>query len=281
MSEKLSIIQNATTEVSTEVRSYLSNGALQLPTNYSVENALKSAMLTLPAVKNIQNCSSDSIKAALLSMAVQGLNPDKKQCYFIAYGESLNCQRSYLGDVAVAKQVDPEIEDIYAAAVFEGDKFDYEIKRGKIVRIIHGQKLENKNKPIVAAYATVIYKDDTEVSTVMTIEQIKQSWAQSTMKPLNPDGTVKADSTHGKFPEEMAKKTVVHKACKPIIGSSSDATLFGKMIHQYNDAEVEAEIQENANQEYIDTDYSEMLENTDTETGEYIEPEEKKVVEPF
>lgn len=82
----------------------------------------------------------------------------------------------------------------------------------------------------------------------------------------------------------MAKKTVMHKACKPIIGSSSDATLFGRYARQCADeadaAEVEAEVRENANKEMIDADFQEVPENVDLDTGEVIEPE-KKVVEPF
>lgn len=284
MSNKLSLVQSVTTAVSTDVRGYLVHGSLQLPANYSVENALKSAALTLPGVKNFQNCTQESIKASLLSMCVQGLNPDKKQCYFIAYGETMTCQRSYLGDVAVAKQVDPNIEEIYAAAVYQGDEFSYEIKRGKIVSIHHVQKLENKSKSIMAAYATVVYRNSSEVSTVMTIDQIKQAWAQSTSKPFDEKGNLKPDSVHAKFPEEMAKKTVTHKACKPIIGSSSDATLFGQYARQYADeadaAEVEAEVSENANREMIETDFQEVPEGVDPDTGEYTEPE-KKVVEPF
>jgi len=282
MSEKYSIVKSATTAVSTDVRGFLAHGSLQLPANYSVENALKSAALTLPSIKNFQNCTQDSIKSSLLSMCVQGLNPDKNQCYFIAYGETLTCQRSYLGNIAVAKRVDPNIDEIYSAAVYEGDKFDYEIKRGKIVEIHHSQKLENKSKPIVAAYATVVYKNGSEISTVMTIGQIKQAWKQSTSKPVDEKGNLKADSVHAKFPEEMAKKTVISKACKPIIGSSSDSSLFGKYVKQcadvVNTAEVDQEVSENSNREYIDVSANEVPESVDLETGEVIE---KKEAEPF
>lgn len=284
MSQKYSLIKSATTAVSADVRGYLARGALQLPANYSVENALKSAALTLPNVKNFQNCTQDSIKSALLSMCVQGLNPDKKQCYFIAYGETLTLQRSYLGDIAVAKRVDPNIDEIYATAVYEGDKFDYEIKRGKIVAIHHTQKLENKKNPITAAYATVVYKDGSEVSTVMTMDQIKQAWKQSTARPINDDGSLKKDSVHARFPEEMAKKTVIHKACKPIIGSSSDASLFGQYARRCADAadaaKTDEEIRENANREYIDISADEVPKSVDPETGEVIEPAQTEA-EPF
>jgi recombination protein RecT len=284
----LAKVQDATKSVSTEVRGYLSHGALQLPANYSVENALKAAALILPSVKGsnkmpaIESCTADSIKSSLLSMCVQGLNVDKKQCYFIAYGSTLTLQRSYLGDVTVAKRVDPNIDEIYAAAVYEGDKFDYEIKRGKIVEVHHSQKLENKKKPIIAAYATVVYKDGSEISTVMTIDQIKKAWGQSTSKPFDEKGALKPDSVHAKFPEEMAKKTVIHKACKPIIGSSSDASLFSKYARRCADAadaaEVDEEIAENANREYVETEATEPPENVDPETGEVKETQE---AEPF
>ena len=35
---------------------------------------------------------------------LQGLEVDKKQCYFIVYGDKLTMFRSYYGDVAVAKK---------------------------------------------------------------------------------------------------------------------------------------------------------------------------------
>lgn len=273
----LSNISEVTTAVSTQVRGYLSKGTLQLPADYSAENALKAAALMLPEVKNkdgipvLKSCTPDSIKASLLSMCIQGLNPNKRQCYFIAYGEHLTLQRSYFGDIDVAKQVDSSIEDIFAAAVFEGDKFEYTIKRGKIVEINHQQKLENKDKPIVAVYATVVYRDGHEISTVMTWKQLLQAWSQSPTHPVK-DGKLNPNSTHGKFTEEMAKKTVIHRVCKPIIDSSSDQSLFTQFARQTDDVADTAEADskaEHANQEYIDVDNY----NVDPETGEVKEPE--------
>lgn len=268
-------------EVSLQVRDNVMSGGLRLPPDYSADNAIKAALLILPELRDsnkipvLKSCTSDSIKNALFSMAIQGLNPDKKQCYFIAYGNKLAMTRSYFGDIAVAKQVDPQIEDVYPEVVYEGDKFEYEIKRGKIVGISHGQKIENKGNEIIAAYATVVYKDGKELSTVMTFEQIKQAWKQSNTKPVNADGTLNPNSTHAKFSEEMAKKTVTHKACKSIINSSSDANLFTQYAKKSSDEadaiESKAEIEENANA-------IEMEPFIDMETGEVIEVEES---DPF
>lgn len=72
----LSNISEVTTAVSTQVRSYLSKGTLQLPADYSAENALKAAALMLPEVKNkdgipvLKSCTPDSIKASLMSMCI-------------------------------------------------------------------------------------------------------------------------------------------------------------------------------------------------------------------
>lgn len=274
MPNNLALVDNITTAVSTQIRAYVGEGSLNLPSNYSADNALKAAMLMLPEIVNnnkvpvLKACSPESIKGALLSMCIQGLNPDKKQCYFIPYGEKLTMTRSYFGDIAVVKQVDPTVLDVYASAVFAGDELEYTIKRGVVVEVKHTQKLENKDKSVKAAYATVIYKDGREISTVMTIDQIKKSWQQSKIKPVDANGKVNPDSTHGKFPEEMAKKTVVHRACKAIIDSSSDSELVRQYAQetQYaaNDAEIEEEIDENANTEDFD-----VIE-VDSATGEVL-----------
>jgi recombination protein RecT len=290
-------IREVTNSVAIEIRSFVSARQLQLPADYSVENALKAAELLLPEIKNInkipvlQSCSLNSIKAALRSMCIQGLSPDKKQCYFIPYGETLTLQRSYFGSISVAKRVSVrEIDEIYADVVYKGDVFEYEKKRGVTTISQHKQKLENINKSnIIAAYAVVLYKDGGEASTVMNMEDIKQAWKQSPMKPVDDKGVLKPDSTHAKFTAEMCKKTVINKACKQIIYSSSDKKLFVSFAQSSDDdvaaAEVEAEISENANKETLDVDFLEVSPECDPETGEVVKdppvPYAHEESEPF
>ena len=251
--------------VTAKVKEFQDKGELFFPENYSPENALKSAWLILQETQDMNKnpvlevCSQASIANALLSMVVQGLNPDKKQCYFIAYGKRLVCQRSYFGSMHVAKSVDKNIEDIYASTVYEGDEFEYEIKHGKAKVKTHVQSLENIDKgKIIGAYATVLYKDGRELSTIMTLDQIKQAWKQSQMKPVDEKGNIKAGSTHDKFTADMAEKTVINKACKYIINSSDDSNLMARFAKisdtEIAEAATEAEIDENANTEVIDID---------------------------
>ena len=268
--------------ITKRVQQFINNGELTLPADYSPENAMKSAWLMLQETVDrdkrpaLQVCTRESVYNALLGMAVQGLNPDKKQCYFIVYGKKLMCQRSYFGSMHVAKMVDPNIVDIYAQTVYADDEFEYEIHIGKEVVTKHVQKLQNiQPDKIIGAYATIVYKDGRELSTVMTFDQIKQAWKQSQMKPVDDKGNIKAGSTHDKFTADMCKKTVINKACKYVINSSSDKSIVGRFAREMDaelkEAEIDQEITDNANQDFIDIDYT-VTNTTDATTDPEPEP---------
>ena len=108
----LALIKKDTVDVvAAKIRQFQERGELQLPPNYSAENAMKAAWLELQEVKDKEDrpalsvCTRDSIANALLRMAVQGLNPAKNQCYFVAYGKKLVLMRSYFGSMHVAKSI--------------------------------------------------------------------------------------------------------------------------------------------------------------------------------
>lgn len=256
--------------VAKRVRQFQESGQLHLPANYSAENAMKSAWLTLQSTLDksgkpaLQVCTKDSIANALLDMVVQGLNPAKKQCYFIVYGNKLICQRSYFGSMHLVKEVGGA-KDVYAQVVYKGDDFQYEINKGRKKVLKHIQKIENiKNENIIAAYCIIEFEDGRpDYTEIMTIDQIKQAWKQS---PMYKDG---GNGTHQKFTEEMAKKTVINRACKAFINSSNDNNLF---LHAFNRAdeekaeqEIAEEIAENANAEVIDIQGEEVPEQSEAE----------------
>lgn len=258
--------------VLSKVQGFKNSGELVFPPNYSPENALKSAWLIIQETTDLNKrpalevCTKESIANALLSMTIQALNPDKKQCYFIVYGKQLQMQRSYFGSIAVAKSVsNGKVVDIIPEVIYEGDVFEYTKKRGKTIVLKHEQSFDNINKDnIKGAYATIIYADDTEESILMTMDQIKQSWKQSKMNPIDDKGNLKSTSTHAKFTEEMAKKTVVNRACKMIINSSDDSNLLLDTVRKTEDAGIEYEaevvISENAHKQIVDIDTGEIVE---------------------
>jgi len=277
MSEQknLSVIKEETINaVTAKIQSYQKSNAMRLPGNYSPENALKSAWLMLQNIQDrnnhpvLQSCTKESIINALLDMVVQGLNPSKKQGYFIAYSNQLAFQRSYFGTQAVAKMVDDTIQEILAEVVYESDDFKYRINRGKKEITQHEQSLENINgKKIKAAYCMIIDNDgQVKTTEIMTFEEIKQAWAQSKMNPIDDKGNVKSGNTHDKFTAEMCKKTVINRACKSIINSSSDSHLFLQSVNRSSEIKVEEDVRDeiaiNANGESLDIE-SEVINETD------------------
>ncbi|MCI8654411.1 MAG: recombinase RecT [Clostridia bacterium] len=280
--------RNITDNVLNKVRKFQQDGQIYFPNNYSPENALKSAWLKLQEVKDkngklaLDVCTKPSIANALLNMIIQGLNPMKNQCYFIPFGNQLTLMRSYFGSIAVAKQFG-EIEDVTAEVIYEGDIFETEMKRGKTLVVSHKRSFENINKAkILGAYATILYKDDTEESIVMTMEQIRTSWKKS---KLNPDSK---DSTHSQFTEDMCKRTVINKICKYYINTKDDSNLniirqaFETSDEEMKEAEVEYEIESNANKEMIDIEDEEVVEDTEIASEEIdtVSEEEKTTEGP-
>jgi recombination protein RecT len=170
-------------------------------------------------------------------------------------------------------------KNIYAQVVYKGDEFEYEIVKGRKKVIKHIQKIENiSNDNIIAAYCVIEFDDGRpDYTEIMTIEQIKQAWKQSVLHPVDEKGNIKAGTTHEKFTEEMAKKTVINRACKALINSSNDSNLFLRAFNRSDEEiaehELEEEIEENANKELIDVEYN--IDYSEEEQDEEIQREEQ------
>lgn len=282
MSSQLALIKKDTVDVvAAKIREFQDRGEIHFPANYSPENAMKAAWLILQNTTDrngkpaLEVCTRDSIANALLDMVVQGLNPQKKQGYFIVYGRQLVFQRSYFGTMAVTKRV-TGAKDIFAQVVYEGDEFEYEIVRGKKQITKHVQTLKSiSSGNIVAAYCTIVFPDDSEYTDIMTMEEIRQSWKMSKQNP-NKEG-----STHQSFPQEMAKRTVINRACKSYLNSSDDGSLlmrhFRRQDEIIDEAEVEYEITENANREPIDIEANPVHDPVSTE--EQHQPADEPYIE--
>ena len=249
-----------------KIKHFQQQRELDLPPNYSAPNALKSAWLILQETVDkdkrpaLDVCTKASIANALLDLVIQGLNPAKNQAYFIVYGNRLTLQRSYFGTKAVALRVAPDLDDIFAEVIYKGDELEYRIDKGRRVIEKHKQNFANiKNADIAGAYAVAIDKDGEVVrSELMTMDQLKQAWKQSRMKPVLDNGELNPKSTHAKFTEEMCKKTVTSRLAKHFINASNDSDLIiesAKRTDEYaTEFEAEAEAEEFANSEVIDID---------------------------
>lgn len=248
------IEKNITDSVLVKVNSFVESKQLFLPKDYSAANALKSAYLLLVDTKTrdgkpvLEACTKESVANALFKMVTLGLNPIKKQCDFIAYGNSLSCDMEYAGNIAIAKRCG--MKDIKGVAILKGDEFEFEVvaETGRKRVTKHKQTLDSIGDPnVIGAYAIVTFDDGTTDTEIMNFRQIQAAWNQGGMKGNSP--------AHKNFPDQMSIKTVINRACKLIIRTSDDGALFyGEENEQSKDevsANVKTKIETEANKKTL------------------------------
>lgn len=265
MSEKTTAVQTASkTElvdsVLGRIAQFQTMGELKLPKEYSAENSVRSAWLILQDSGLVQKCTPASVANALLKMVLQGLNPNKHQCAFIAYGDKLVMQREYAGSIAIAKR--NGMKSVTAQVVYDGDEFEFLVDTETALKKItkHAQTLATiSTNKIIGAYAMVEMEDGRKSVEVMTMGQIQAAWNQGPTKGQSP--------AHKNFPDQMAMKTVINRATKLIINSSDDSDLFDEEIIPIEGAAevVRKEIVENANKTEIGFDDVEEVKEVVTE----------------
>lgn len=222
--------------VETRINELQKKDAIQFPPSYSPQNALLSAMLLLQGAQDRNNrpvlteCSKESIQNSLLDMVIQGLSPAKNQGYFIAYGKKLKFMRSYFGSMAVAKRM-ANIKEISAELVYKSDVFEFDIVDGKRVITKHTTKLDSLDEEFVAVYCIILFNDETKYTEIMTKKQVMVSWSKA-----------KTTNVQKEFPDQMAKRTVINRACKYFINTSDDSDLLIKAFNdsggEYEDAQI-------------------------------------------
>lgn len=214
--------ENVSTQVLDRVSEMEQAGALVLPKGYHAGNALKSAWLYLQNIedrnhnKAIDTCTKASIANVLLEMVIRGEHP-MKHCYFIPYGNQLTFMEKYTGKLMRSKR-DTEIAEVNANVVREGEEFVYTVdKKGLLQLVSHKPTFQTMGKPIVGAYAVVVNKDGSTHLEVMTMDMIQKAWNQGGFGDKD-----RQTGAHKNFTDQMCKKTVIARACKVALESSSD-----------------------------------------------------------
>jgi recombination protein RecT len=270
-------------QVLARVNEFEQTGSIRLPDDYSAANAVKSAWLVLLETEDRNNkpvlevCSKASIANAMLKMILLGLNPVKKQCDFIAYNGKLNMQIEYHGNIALAKR-HGGVKNAVGNLIYEGDNFKYSVdpETGYKVIVQHEQDFENidMNK-IKGAYATLTFKDGSQPYVeIMNMNQIRQAWQQGATKGNSP--------AHKNFPDQMAVKTVINRACKLFITSSDDGALYDDDYNKEDELKksVKETADENANKIELDISEAEEVNDNTSFPDKQDEPEPAKNPEP-
>lgn len=241
---------------------------LSFPTDYNPTNALMGAYLIMKETTDksgkciLESCSQASIANSLMDMCTLGLNASKKQGYFIAYGGKCQFQKSYFGNITLARR--NGLKKINAEIIYEGDTFKYHIEKGRKVIDVHEQDFMNiDNDKLIGAYAVAIMDDGSEEVEIMNINHLKKAWNQR-MGGLKED----ASSTHMKFKDQMAKKTVINRLCKIIGNTSTDGNI----------SEISDRLDEVADSDFVAEDVAYEIEQN-ANTVDFVESEEPEVVE--
>ena len=237
-----------TTRVLEQINAMQSKG-LALPADYSATNALTSAWLTLQEVQNKDQkpifaggqltgvVTEISVVNALHDMVIQGLNPAKKQLYFVVYGQKLTCQRGYFGDMVMAQRIRPGLT-FYFDTINKGDEFVMEklrTARGFVTTVSKHVQPFPRGADLLGAYCGIIDESGNDLGAdVFDMARIKKSWAMSKMPKVQNE-----------YPSEMALRTVIRHRCKEIINGSNDAMLEAAITRQEVES-VEAEVAEEA-----------------------------------
>lgn len=235
LAEEMGLVlpKNFTDVVLNTINDNMTAGQMVLPDDYVVGNALKSAYLTLQGIKDknyrpaMEVCTQKSVANALLDMVVMGLNPAKKQCYFIVRGTELTMMPSYFGNIMALKRL-PSIKDVYANVIYDGDSIEIENINGRDVLKKHDTSFANRDNDIIGAYAIIEKVDGEKIYTFMTKKEIDSCWAKSSSKD---------HSVHKEFASEMAKRTVINRACKYYVNTSTDADMLIQAINRTIDNE--------------------------------------------
>jgi len=176
-----------------------------LPKDFNQTRFLQNCMTVLMDTKNIEKMDAKSIARTMLKGAFLGLDFFTKECYAIAYGNQLNFQTDYKGEIKLAKKysINP-IKDVYAKLVKEDDVFLEKIQNGQ--QSVDFQPNSFSDKKIIGAFAVVLYNDGSMIYDTMThkeIEGIRSKFSKASNSKAWVD-------TWG----EMAKKTVLRRLLK-------------------------------------------------------------------
>jgi recombination protein RecT len=275
--------KNIVDRVGARIQDMVKTQTIALPEGYNAGNALKEAYLVLQETVDrnkrpaLEVCTNESIASALLAMVVSGLSVARSQGYFIVYGKKLTFMRSYMGSQALAKRLNPNLQEINSSVIREGDTFEYEVINGKPYITTHKAAFSN-SAPIIGAYAVAVSSDGETMRTeIMTIDEIHASWKQSRQKPFNDDGSLKSHSTHAKFEHEMCRRTVINRVCKALVNTSPISGV--KEIIQQNEisiaqGQLEETVEQEANKiEFQPEEFPDVEIPSDAEIAEAVEEE--------
>lgn len=237
-----------------------------MPKGFNKTRFLQNCMTVLQDTNGIEKADALSVARTMLKGAFLGLDFFNRECYAIVYGNTVQFQTDYKGEIKLAKKYSVRpVKDIYAKLVREGDEFTEEIVNGQPT--INFKPKPFNNGTILGAFAVALFEDGGMIYEVMSTEEI-----ESTRKNYSkqPNGQAWTKSTG-----EMYKKTVLRRLCKNI-ELDFDTIEQAQTFEDSSDFDFDKEpkpAQQSPLDDVIDAEFK-VIE----ETGETNEPEQGQLL---
>ena len=168
----------------------------------------------------------ESMAVCLCKAAYLGLDYFNGECYAIPYGGELNFQTDYKGEIKMCKRFSRNpIKDIFAKVVRQDDFFTEEVDAGVQNVIYRPQPFSNK--PMIGAFAIVVFKDGSMMYDTMSVEEIEN--VRNTYSKAKDSQAWKSSTG------EMYKKTVLRRLCKLIDLDFDNMTVAFDYINRDDD----------------------------------------------
>lgn len=178
-----------------------------LPKDFNRERFVQNCIAVMNETPQLAKINTAQTIQGLLKGAYLGLDFMNRECYLIPYGNSVQFQTDYKGEIKFTKKYSVrKIMDIYAKVVREGDTFVEEIVDGK--PSIDFKPIPFSKANIIGAFAVVLFKDGGMLYEVMSVDDINNV-------RNNYSKASQSKAWKNSF-DEMCKKTVLRRLCKHI-----------------------------------------------------------------
>lgn len=192
---------------------------LALPAHITPERFQRVAMTALLNNPDISECSTQSVMTSLLKCAQDGLVPDNREAAIVKFKGQAQYMPMVYGLIKRMRN-SGEVTNVNAYCVYENDVFDYEIENG-VERIRHKPSITGNRGQFLLAYAVVGLAEGNPHIEVMVKDEIEKARKASP----NQKGSDTPSGIWAAWYDEMAKKTVLHRASKRV-PTSAEAVEF-------------------------------------------------------
>lgn len=200
--------KNYLVEIHNGLNASLEKQVAALPKEFNKQRFVQNCMTVLQdGQADFSKCNPSTVVRTLLKGAFLGLDFFNGECYAIAYGNTVQFQTDYKGEIKLCKRyASNPIKDIYAKVVREGDTFEEIIENGN--QSINFRPQPFNDNEIIGAFAICLYRDGSMIYDTMSKAEIEH-----TRKTFSKQASGKAwTNSYG----EMCKKTVLRRLCKLI-----------------------------------------------------------------